>query len=505
MEIEVVAIGDPVKIEPVISNFLHCKQGNVFFISVPKTLQGYIISCLTSEKIKAMTYAQFKKFLSGPRSIRDLLSISAEEAFGWLRAGVDFFYVTYGNCFEMNSIEKKKIHNIHKIEPISQCFVSNNGAIYGFIKGQLASFFIGDELELIYEIKLDSTVDSIGYSEDDGLAALVTAETVSVYDIFRGLLICMFPAQPFYLSEDSIYFRTSDQRVLLTDGKLENAMEKMTSKEKTGSFSAFKMGREAKFLDAEPQQIMYSGVRPYGQPTVKRMAYVKNVDFYFGKSRLFAVITKNPGSGNVYLIESYLNEEITSLTLDSKVLDISVSDDFFVLQLSSYEVHFYAKDKYSFKRVETIKKEGPVKFSCFDTLCCLYSTSSGNIEFYDNAVLRTMYSHSGCTGIEWSPNGLYVATFSYSATSGCLVQIFNNNGMLMFKKVYNSLSKFGWRSTPEINKETRQRILKEHSLNEIEENDSDGMDKDAQLLLKEWKSYLASRIKKTEPSDHPME
>lgn len=488
MNVEILAIGDPTKIKEIASEFVYAERDNTVLISVPKNLQNYTISCLSSENIKAMTITQFQKAFSNIKPLQPITSITNSAAFDWLSTGNDFFYLVFGSCFELCSIDKKTVKIVNTVEPINNAILSNNGAIYAFIRSQSVTFYIGDTLELLLDLKLDSTVNNLLFSTNDKLCAISTSTTVQVYNIFTGALVGTFPNQQFYFVGDSIYLPETQSLINITDI---SSIKNLGIVEKNKNIKTFHYKSQyASFIDDTSQKIIFNN----GETISKTMTHVKNFKFHFSGSRLFALLVKNAGGEDCYILESYSSEFISSIVFDSQILDIAVSDDFFVLQLANFELQFYSREKKLFKKINSVVKDGPVKLSCQGGIFCIFDTYCGNIEFYDRDNLRSVFSHPGCTGIEWSKNGIYVATFSYSESAGCLVQVFNCNGILMFKKVYNSLKEFKWRNSPDISEEMQKQILEAHSINEIEEPDEDE-GKDVAHLLLEWKNYLLTKIK----------
>lgn len=472
MEVQIVAIGNPEKIIEIASEFIYVKKDNVFVISVPKNLQKYFISCLNSENILSYTYSQFKKLILPQKRSSSLSPVSSIH--DWFRNGSEYFFLKYSDVFELNLIDKKTVKQIHKIDPLSICKISKDGSIYAFVKNNSIGFYGGDELELIFDMKYDENIESVEFIEDyenkdrKYCVKISLTDRSFYYDIMRGIEI-----EPIINSNGSMYPNINSN----------GSIEPIISSNRTNPVENVIVdnGRIARFVDGLNQKVIFDN----GKITSKSMMHVKSIKFYFSKNRLFAFIIKNPGSGDIFIVESYLDGEITSTNIDSDILDISVSDDFFAVQLADFEVQFYVKEKYSFKKISSVKKNNPVKLSCFDTMCCVYD--SQNIEFYDRAVLKCGYS--GCSIMEWSPTGLYVAGFTYNSSGGSLLQIFNCNGALMFKKVYNGLVDFGWRGIPEIDEKEKKRILEEHKIDEIEENDEDE-GKDKEELIEEWREYL---------------
>lgn len=491
MEIEILAIGDPLKIKPIVADFLHSQKDNAFLVSVPKKLQKFLVSCFATEGIKAFPLPLFKKFFLPHKNSPQIHKITPT-AFNWTKTGNAYFHLSYNGIFEMISLDRRIVKTVAKIEGISKCFMSNNGTIYAFIRGNLITLCIGDELNLIYDNKFDEIIGNVYFNDQDTLIGVECENFIYIYDIFKGLLIKKFNKEKFsfinngtktYLDDNTkIYLHHSNKIINLNDNN--EYLEQ-------NNFREYNKGKMASFIDGEYQKIIYND---NGKITSKSISHAIEIRFFFSKKRLYAVLTKNPGSNNFYILESYAEGQVISLNLEFRIEEISVDDDYVVIQLSDQTVEFYSREKHTFVLLNRIEREGKVILSQCGALSGIFDSSTNNVEFYDKGILRSIYAHTGCSGIEWSLDGLYAAAYSLNETGGSLVQIFNNNGVLVYKKVYNGLERFGWRGDVWPSEEEVKRILGEHKLEEIEEKDEDE-DKDRDILVREWKEYLSRFIR----------
>lgn len=491
MNTEIVAIGDPAKIRDVVGRFDYAEGGDVFVASVPSTQCVSVIASLAREGIKAVSHKQFLKAIQTTKKCMPLQKIDSSEAFKWFRTGLEFFGITYSNSFEMCSVDKKDVKTLNKVEQISSCTMSNNGAIYGFVRGSSASLHINDSLDLVFDVRLEETIESVTFDPSDSFVALETASSVVLYDIFRGICLGSFKVQPFYFTAGSIHLCDQDLTCRLDGTDPTCILDRISRMElKTGRrLIACSKNRTAKFIDGKIQRIVYDNG---GCITSKTHAYIRDVQFIFSDSGLYALITKNTGSHDQYILENFMDNRITTLNLDSRPESISVSDDMFVLQDSSFEVGFFSRDRYIFRKVKGIRKEGPVLIALRNSVCAIYDSETSHVEFYDKTELRSVYIHPDCANLLWSQSGLYLASFSTSEVSGCLVQIFDNNGALMFKRIFGCLRDFTWRPYMELNPEAREKILQEHQVDNLMDEVEDEKETGGQLA--EWKSYLLSKI-----------
>lgn len=491
MNTEIVAIGDRAKIRDIVRRFDHAEDGDVFVASIPSTQCRSVIASLVREGVTAVTHKQFLKTIQTTQKYVPLQKVDGAKAFEWLRTGLEFFSVIYSNSFEMCSIDRRDVKVLNKVEQIGNCTMSNNGAIYGFVRGLSASFHINDSLDLVFDVKLEETIESVTFDPTDSFVALRTPSSVVLYDIFRGACLGSFEAQPFHFASDSIHLCAQDLTCKLDSIELTPIIEGVSKMGRDGSrqLTACDKNRTARFVDGKIQRIVYDNA---GHIMSKTHAYIKDVQFLFSNNGLYALITKNTGSQDQHMLENFKDNKITTLNLDSRPESISVSDDLFVLQGSDFEVGFFLRDGYVFRKVKGIRKEGPVLIALRNNTCAIYDSETGHVEFYDKTELRSVYSHPDCASLLWSQSGLYLASFSTSEFSGCLVQVFDNNGVLMFKKVFGSLRNFSWRPYPEPDQKTKERILQEHEAEALVDETENI--KDTSDMLAEWKSYLLSKI-----------
>lgn len=482
MNTEIIAIGNPKLTAEIVGKYDFKNEDDVFVVSVPTSASRTVIAELNNEGIEAYTYNQYLKMIKTNQKLRKISMIG--DIFEWVRSGYHYFYCNYSSSFELFSLDKKEVKSCLMIEDISGAYLSNNGAIYGFVKDNQVIFHTEDTLSLVFDLKVDGVVKNVEFNRNDSVVAIITDDLIVFYDIFKGQCLGSIIAQPFIFMEDGIYLREHDKTIGFNeiDGikRCENVSE---------SFSVVKKVRIARFENSQDlQKIIYTDS---GKITSKTQTYIKNVDFIFAEKRLFALITKNINKEEQYLIESYFDGEITLNILEAGVNKVSVSDNMFVVQDSTNNVSFYVKDRYSFVLNKIVKKTGQVLLSAMGSVCVIYDTNTRLVEFYDKCVLRSAFNQDRCTHIKWSDCGLYVACYTTSDFLGCMVQIFNNNGFLMFKKIFSGLNKFEWRGFPDLLDSVKEEIL---ANNPMEEDAKEDDVKDKSDLLAEWKGYLLLKM-----------
>lgn len=180
---------------------------------------------------------------------------------------------------------------------------------------------------------------------------------------------------------------------------------------------------------------------------IKNKNYVNLEDCRFVSSndRLYFLITKMVNERLLTTIESLFESTFTFTTVDS-FSDISVSDKAFVIFTKNNELCFYELESVFILRA-IVKKAHKTTFSLNRNgkTCVVYDYDKDKIEFYDRGLLIGRHSHSNCNSVKWSQSGLYCATMSVGSGSSGLVQVFNVNGQLVWKRLFNRLSTFEWK------------------------------------------------------------
>lgn len=482
MNVEVIAIGNAEIIKDNIKGYSYINENDIFVVSIPSSYVKTLIYNLNTNGVKAFLYNQYLKILQTNQKLKNINKIE-DNVYEWIKTGLHYFYCNYSNSFELFSLDKKDVKSVSKIENISKCQISNNGAIYGFIKGELVNFYIGDSLKLVIDLKMDDIVEDLEYNQDDSIVAVKTSSHIYFYDIFKGKKLALIEKQPFAFVKEGIYFEKID-RFINDYSDLQNTTVNSVTDE-IKSFSVYKKDKIARFENNRNlQKIIFNDS---GKITSKTQTYVKKIEFLFAEKRLFALITKNISGSDQFIIESYCDGEITLNIFENKFINVAVSDSMLIVQDSTHRIYFYIKERYTFRLHKKIKKTGPVLISAKNNVCVIYDENNSLIEYYDKGNLRSAFNQDKCTNISWCENGLYVATYSCSENLGCMVQIFNNNGFLMFKKIFNSLKSFSWRGYPELDLNVKEEILKNNPIEE--ENETEEI-KDKDDLLAEWKGYL---------------
>ncbi|KAF9760970.1 Eukaryotic translation initiation factor 3 subunit B, partial [Nosema granulosis] len=249
-----------------------------------------------------------------------------------------------------------------------------------------------------------------------------------------------------------------------------------------------KHGQMMIFSDDRVQRIFYTSRLGTQKKT---LANVSSVEFFFSQNRGFALMTKATKGGKTYSLETFTHDMITTNNIDAEIKKIKVADEAFVTYDTNKNVTFYKLDKFNFRKIKQVQKEDDCVISVSGSMFCIFDGETENIEFYDGGDLRSVYSHQACTNIIWSETGLNCASISRSTG---LTQLYNCNGKLFWKKIYNRILNFQWRPFHRLSKEEKNK-LSTYSIEKYKKGfeSSSGAESNLDELISEWKSFLVGK------------
>lgn len=242
------------------------------------------------------------------------------------------------------------------------------------------------------------------------------------------------------------------------------------------------------FLDGNVQKIIYENGQVKNQ---KLQANISNINFLFSENLGFSYITKKIKENYFYFIEIYCKNNLFLINLTYELKDLKVSDDYILIFDILNKITFFKRKNTGFVKVKEISKDDMCILSQSKNISCIYDSATENIEFYDNCELRTVYSQRECSKLQWSYSGLYLASVSFSIG---LIQIFNNNGKLIYKKLFNVLENFMWRPFIKLDANFKKKSA-DYNLEEYVKNlniptiSTYNID----VLIAEWKSFLIKK------------
>lgn len=399
-------------------------------------------------------------------------------------SGCEQLLVMNNDNFSVMGLQNRELEETHSFPATGRCVVSGNGVFLCLFSRNELEIRAGCELGRFNKIALEEEIVDVSFSPDSRYVAVFTRGSAEVWDVFRGCCLARETGmQPRLVFDgDVVHFLDAKKALSLVDGS--------ESPEDVREIKC--MGNQAiVFTEDRVQRVQYT---VDGHVTSKTQANIQKIEFYFSEKRCFALIVKNIQKEKVYFLESYSRDEITLTQLAGTIEQVEVSNNFFVAVDSKRTVSFYTKDRFGFRRIKEIKKEEDVLIALRDNICCLYDSDTDNVEFYDNGELRSVYSHQACSRVEWSHSGLYVASVSAGDNSSGLVQVFNRNGKLLWKKVFNKLSVCVWRPFIELSSEEKAAALEGFDESAVQSiGDDENARTNVSELLSMWKSYLLSK------------
>ncbi|KAH9411284.1 hypothetical protein HK407_06g11140 [Ordospora pajunii] len=410
-------------------------------------------------------------------------------------SGGEQFIVRTDSEFSVYDQQSKEMTILNNFKMGGKCNASDDGVFVGIFQANAVEIRAGQRLEVLGVLHTDGDVKRIAFSRCSRYLAVHTVKGVELWDVMKNM--CMLKKACELSNEYGVYGNAvfDEGLMYLSRSTVVFSLELGREIEASDRYAGVKSVQQERnqivaFSEGRVQKIEYK-MDEYR--FTKTHANIDEIRFFFAKSRCFALMAKSIQKERIYFLESYGRDGITQTQLTGNIEQVAVSDGFFVVANSENVIFFYSRTKFGFKLMKEVRKEDCVILALQDNICCVYDTDSGNIEFYDNSNLRTTYTHHLCTEIVWSYSGLYVCSCSTGSCSSGLVQVFNRNGKLLWKKVFSGLILFAWRPFTWISEDEKAKALSEFSGEISSEIDSDGEDASKEELLLRWKNYLLSK------------
>lgn len=394
----------------------------------------------------------------------------------------EFVIVNDGN-FSLWSINNEDVDSLHKKQISGLFYISNTGLfMVNCYKDKLVCYATNFS-KIFTKLYFDSKISTVKFSSNDTFLIINTQSKVYVVNIFKGEII---------ITEDkeNIEIDMDEKLIYLTDSKKCLNIDTLNDIKYPDDLKIYKtLGDQSMcFYEGRSQKVIYS-TRKFC--TKKNQANIDKINFGFTNKIGYAYFTKTLKNLNLYTLEIYKENKIYMINFDTKPVDFKVSNNMVLVFDTLKNVIFYKQDKTGYIKFKNIEKEGDVILSLSRNVACLYDEITENIEFYDKGELRSVYLHRGCSELQWSKSGLYLA--AVSETSG-LLQIFNNNGKIIFKKVFNIFDKFIWRPFITLTDEEKEKINNYDICKYISElNVSAASEYNLETLITKWKNFLISK------------
>ncbi|KAL6121280.1 hypothetical protein NUSPORA_01835 [Nucleospora cyclopteri] len=456
------------------------KEGNFLVVDGQK-MKDNLKSCLKNNEIEdfsLITDAEIKGLLNEKITKSELNKINFD--YSWMKN--ENFFLNFSGQFKIGRMLKKEVSFDFSLENIPSFFVSHCGNLFAFCKNKEAIFFANESLDRMFDVKLEEPIKTVKFSPSDQFAVLETESKCVIYDIFSFRRIYAFSIQNY-----AFYAQNGEEEICIANRKMRNLH---TGKERV--FESFVDTENGHFVEYFDQNERIKKIKT--NFLEKSYNKLTSVTFFFTENRIYALLKKTVKEDqHQFIIESFFQEEITSTSLKKEVEECFFSDSYFVVSNRDYTIDFYKKTGFSFSLVKTVKKDGRCIISISKSTVIIYDTLNNTLEFYEKEQLKTVFTHNALSGISWSKSKLYVAAFTLSDKVGGMLQIFNCDGKLLFKKIYSRLTSFEWRNYRKPSKETEKELIMKYEDADIE-SESEENEMEVKKLLGEWKEYLTSKI-----------
>jgi hypothetical protein len=392
----------------------------------------------------------------------------------------EFVVFNDGN-FSLWGVNNEDVDSLYKQKAYGSIIVSCTGIFLANFYNDKLVCYATNFSKIFTDLYFESQISSVKFSRNDTYMVVYTQNKVNIIDTFKGRIILSKNKENVEIDskEENIYFMTS---CLIY--RLANLTEELDFPVDLKILTSFE-DQSLSFYEGKVQRIIYQSKK---STTKKTQANINSVNFGFTDKSGYAFITKQIKNTFLYTLEVYRDNTIFMINFENKLVDYKVSDKMVVTYDILRNVSIYSQEKSGYNKIKQIEKEGDVLVSISRSVVCLYDEISENLEFYEGGELQSVYPHRGCSELHWSRSGLYLSAIS--DLSGVL-QLFNNNGKLLFKKVFNVFDRFIWRPFIKLSDEEKEKI-KEYDLSKYiaELSISAASEYNLETLVSNWKSFL---------------
>lgn len=507
MNSQIIAIGKPDTIKKIVKDNTYVEDGETFLIHVEPSLQQNMIARLQRNNIEVCPMEQLENFLSQELKYMPYQEYDKDMVYEWMSKGCEYFGIIHSSEMNIFSISGLNVKNENNYNMIENLYFSNSGAIIALVRGEIASFHVNESFDKLVDIKLGGNIIEMWFNSSDEYVCFKTESKLIIYEIKRGQVVFQSKISDFCFTNDGFYCNNRQYKLVSGEIAIKIKCEEK-DQSKTEGNEVRKINKKKSFVKADGNRVIKYEVEKKiskiiffdGEQRLSRtITHVEKNDVFFSKSNVYIVSSKIIEKTKRYSIECFSGNKITVVDLENEIISMAVSDNYFVVFDSAFNLIFYLKNKYSYSIIKTVKKRGTGFVSTMNGMTCFYNKLQSNLEFYDivlinkklDVVLKAVYSHPGCTGLDWSHSGLFLASYSTGPSNG-LVQIFNINSNLVYTKTFGALFSFKWRPFRKLTEEEKTAIGSVPDYMHVHE----GIEpkKDVNILLSEWKSYLISKI-----------
>lgn len=460
-------------------------RGNIAIVNLKNSTLAHRFSQEMKRigKYEVLSLEEYEGIMkSETKEYENLESIEYRECIDWQFEGHENFLVMNDNTLSVWDVDNDNVIKEEDGAVTGSVVLSSNGLFIANYVGNNLVLYTGKNRKIFNDLEFKEDISKVEFNDTDTFILVYTSLRTYLVEVYTGEIkkeisesSCSFDITGEYVIVDSsIRVNTAT----LEEDKLPEDMEKIRVRH----------GQMMMYSNDRVQRIFYESKLGTQKKT---LANVTHVDFIFSKNRAYALMTKSIKGGVSYSLETFSHDLITINNIESEIKKIKVSDESFVTYDANKNVTFYKLDKYNFRKIKQIQKEDDVVISVSGSIFCIFDGEHDNVEFYDGGELRSVYSHQGCTNIIWSETGLYCASISRSTG---LTQLYNSNGKLFWKKIFNRILNFQWRPFYKLNKEEKE-LARNYDIGEYKKPFDTSATTESNLdeLISEWKSFLIEK------------
>lgn len=229
----------------------------------------------------------------------------------------------------------------------------------------------------------------------------------------------------------------------------------------------------------------------------KNQPNIAKADFVWSRSFLY-VHKRVSGKKDLDFLECYGDGTILMYQCENEVVDFKVSDNYVVLFDSESFVIFLQRKK-TLVEIGRVKKVNRVLLSMNGTgeVVAIYDNETDGVEFYGEGVLMSRHKHSYCNDIIWSKSGLFAVSVSGALNFGGLVQMYNANGRLLWRRTFSAMLGFQWCPYAVVDCSLKERVKREYDVL-VKELPATNMDNaadedDVESLKRQWVEFLRKK------------
>lgn len=343
-----------------------------------------------------------------------------------------------------------KVKDVGEEKGVSRFVVSNTSKFVALLGPTLVLKY-GSSFDPFYELFFEA--ESVEFSENDVYLAVHGRKETSVWvlDSMRRVL---------ETEATEVVFDEANERFFLKIlGKFVDAGGSAHEPEYSIDKLSVNKSRMAILTQGDIKNIILVAE---GEVLKKSQQNVSEVTFQWSKSFLFAAKTVL-GKKELSFLECYGNEKILMYQSDNGISDFKVSDDYAVI-CDRESCLIFLQRKRTLVEIARVKKVNRVLISMNTDgkVVAVYDNESDSLEFYGEGALIAVHKNTYCTGLQWSPSGLFLASISGAGGFNGTIQMLTSNGRVLWKKGFNMMASFQWCPYADLDDASKAEVISDY-------------------------------------------